>query len=311
MRFRFIVLPALAALLASCGKDKDAPPLMDSQARNPALAESLYSEAQAADKDGKRAKAIKLYDKLADTMPTAVHAAEARFRQGELLEQEGQIQKSFEAYQDFLSRYNNSNLYEKALNRQAAMAQSAADGHVKTSFLGLKASISNEKIADMLAKVRGNAPRSPTASKAQFTIGEVWESQGNSAGALKATAAYRELVVEYPDSKEAPEAQFRIGKILLDESKRGNQDQANLDRAKVALQDYIRQYPGHHRVGEARKLISNIGGQDIERSFEIAQFYERKGDIGSAKFYYEEVIRQAKSGSTHDKAKARLAALGN
>ncbi|WP_367872615.1 tetratricopeptide repeat protein [Luteolibacter sp. Populi] len=311
MRFRLIVLPALAALLASCGKDKDAPPLMNSQARNPELAGSLYSEAQAADKDGKRSKAIKLYDKLADTMPTSVHAAESRFRQGELLEQEGEIQKSFEAYQDFLSRYNNSNLYEKALNRQAAMAQSAADGHVKTSFLGLKASISNEKIADMLTKVRGNAPRSPTASKAQFTIGEVWESQGNSAGALKATAAYRELVIEYPDSKEAPEAQFRIGKILLDESKRGNQDQANLDRAKVALQDYIRQYPGHHRVGEARKLISNIGGQDIERSFEIAQFYERKGDIGSAKFYYEEVIRQAKSGSTHDKAKARLAALGH
>ena len=311
MRFRLIVLPALAALLASCGKDKDAPPLMNSAARNPELAGSLYSEAQAADKDGKRSKAIKLYDKLADTMPTSVHAAESRFRQGELLEQEGEIQKSFEAYQDFLSRYNNSNLYEKALGRQTAMAQSAADGHVKTSFLGLKASISNEKIADMLKKVRGNAPRSPTASKAQFTIGEVWESQGNSAGALKATAAYRELVIEYPDSKEAPEAQFRIGKILLDESKRGNQDQANLDRAKTALQDYIRQYPGHHRVGEARKLISNIGGQDIERSFEIAQFYERKGDIGSAKFYYEEVIRQAKSGSTHDKAKARLAALGH
>ena len=108
MRFRLIVLPALAALLASCGKDKDAPPLMNSAARNPELAGSLYSEAQAADKDGKRSKAIKLYDKLADTMPTSVHAAESRFRQGELLEQEGEIQKSFEAYQDFLSRYNNS-----------------------------------------------------------------------------------------------------------------------------------------------------------------------------------------------------------
>ncbi|WP_035603078.1 outer membrane protein assembly factor BamD [Haloferula sp. BvORR071] len=311
MRFRFLVVPALAAFLASCGGDSDAPPLIGTVGANNELAGSLYSQAQQAEKDGKRSKAIKLYDKLADEMPTSEHAAEARFRQGELLEQDGEIQKSFVAYQDFITRYNNSNLYEKALSRQAAMAQSAADGHVKTSFLGLKSSISNDKITDMLAKVRANAPRSPTASKAQFTIGEVWEIQGNASGATKAVAAYRELVVQYPDSKEAPEAQFRIGKVLLDQAKHGNQDQANLDRAKVALEDYVRQYPSHHRVGEARKMIANIGGQDVERSFEIAQFYERKGDVGSAKFYYQEVLRQSAYGPTHDKAKKRLAELGN
>lgn len=310
MRFQRLVLPALAALLASCGDDADLPPLVGSTAANNDRAEALYSQAQSAESSGNRKKAIKLYDQVADEMPISQKAPDARFRQGELLEQEGDVRKAFDAYQDFLTRYNGSGLYEKALNRQASMAQSAADGHVKTSFLGLKASISNDKITDMLAKVRANAPRSPSASKAQFTIGEVWESQGNSSGATKAIAAYKELVVEFPDSREAPEAQFRIGKILLEEARRGNQDQANLDRAKEALQDYVRQYPGHGKNSEARQLISNIGGQDIERSYEIAQFYERKGDVGSARFYYEEVVSKAKSGSLHDKAKARLAALG-
>jgi outer membrane protein assembly factor BamD (BamD/ComL family) len=311
MRFSRLVLPAaLAVLLASCGDDADRPPLVGSSAPNNERAESLYNEAQAAERAGKRSKAIKLYDTIGDEMPVSLRAPEARFRQGELLEQEGDVRKAFDAYQEFITRYNNSNLYEKALSRQAAMAQSAADGHVKTSFLGLKASISNDKIAEMLGKVRANAPRSTTAAKAQFTIGEVWESQGNSSGSAKAIAAYRELVIEYPDSKEAPEGQFRIGKILLDEARRGNQDQANLDRAREALQDYVRQYPGHHRVGEARKLMANIGGQDIQRSYEIAEFYERKGDKGSARFYYEEVVQKAKSGPLHDKAKARLAALG-
>ena len=311
MRFQRLVLPVLAALLASCGGDADLPPLVGSTSTNNERAEALYSQAQAAESAGKRAKAIKLYDTLADEMPISTRAPEARFRQGELLEQEGEVRKAFDAYQEFLTRYNSSGLYEKALNRQASMAQSAADGHVKTSFLGLKASISNEKITDMLAKVRTNSPRSPAASKAQFTIGEVWESQGNTAGSSKAIAAYKELVVEFPDSKEAPEAQFRVGKILIEEARRGNQDQANLDRAKEALQDYIRQYPGHGKNGEARQLISNIGGQDIKRSFEIAQFYERKGDVGSARFYYEEVVSKAKSGDLHDKAKARLASLGH
>ena len=311
MRFQRFVLPVLAALLASCGDDADLPPLVGSTAPNNERAEAVYGQAKAAESSGNRKKAIKLYDTLADEMPLSTRAPEARFRQGELLEQEGEVRKAFDAYQEFLTRYNSSGLYEQALSRQASMAQSAADGHVKTSFLGLKASISDEKITDMLAKVRANAPRSPAASKAQFTIGEVWESQGNTSGASKAIAAYKELVVEFPDSKEAPEAQFRIGKILLDEARRGNQDQANLDRAREALQDYVRQYPGHGRNSEARKLIANIGGQDIERSFEIAEFYERKCDTGSARFYYEEVVNKAKSGALHDKAKARIAALGN
>jgi outer membrane protein assembly factor BamD len=311
MRFpRLVVLPALAVLLASCGDDADLPPLVGNASPNNDRAEALFSEAQAAEGAGKRSKAIKLYNTLGDEMPLARRAAEARFRQGELLEQAGEIPKAFDAYQELISRYNNSNLYEKALNRQASMAQAAADGQVKTSFLGLKAKISNERITGMLAKVRDNAPRSPQASKAQFTIGQLWESDGNTAGASKAITAYRELVVEYPDSREAPEGQFRIGKILLDEARRGNQDQANIDRSREAFQDYLRQYPGHSRNGEARQLLANLGGEDLQRSFNVAEFYERKGETASARFYYEEVVRKAKSGPLHDKAKARLAALG-
>ncbi len=312
MRFPRLVLPAaLAVLLASCGDDADLPPLVGNSAPNNDRAEALFGEAQSAEGAGKRDKAIKLYDTIGDEMPLSKRAPEARFRQGELLEQAGQVPKAFDAYQELIARYNNSGLYEKAINRQASMAQSAADGQVKTSFLGLKTSISDDRIAGMLEKVRDNAPRSPQASKAQFTIGELWESAGNSSGAGKAIAAYRKLVIDYPDSREAPEGQFRIGKILLDEARRGNQDQANLDRARESLQDYLRQYPGHSKNAEARQLMSNLGGEDLQRSFNVAEFYERKGDTGSARFYYEEVVRKTKSGDLHDKAKARLAALGS
>ena len=311
MRLPRFVIPSIAAvLLASCGNDSDLPPLVGTGTGDPAKQEALFQEAQSADSSGNRKKAIKLYDRLADQYPLAKRAPEARFRQAELLEQDGKIRDSFDAYQDFISRYNSSDLYAKAINSQAAMAQSAADGQVKTSFLGLKASISNDRITDMLAKVRANAPRSPQASKAQFTIGQVWESQNDTAGTAKAIAAYRDLVISFPDSKEAPEGQFRIGKALLEEARRGNQDRANLDRSREALQDYLRQYPGHARNGEARQLLSTLGGEDIQRSFEVAEFYERKGDAGSARFYYEEVVRKTKSGALHDKAKARLAALG-
>ena len=57
--------------------------------------------------------------------------------------------------------------------------------------------------------------------------------------------------------------------------------------------------------------MSNLGGEDLQRSYDVAEFYERKGDTVSARFYYEEVIRKTKSGDLHEKAQARLAALGS
>lgn len=298
------VLPLL--ILASCG-DSDAPPMVGSGGTDEARAEELYNKAQAADGAGKKKKAAKIYDELADEMPLSAKAADARFRQAQLLEEMGEVSKSFDAYQDFLTRYQGSGLYQTALDRQARMAFGAADGDIRNSFLGLKSNYSTSRVVEMLQKVASNAPRSPVAAEAGFKIGELYESEGNE---RKAIPAYREVVEKYPDSSYGPEAQFKIGEILLKEANEGNQDQANLYRAREAFQDYLDQYPGHKRNAEARKLMSTLGHRDIQRSFDIAEFYEKKGNVSSAKFYYEEVVRKSKSGELHDRAKARLAALG-
>lgn len=149
MRFPRFVLPALALLLASCGDDSELPPLAGSASPNHGRAEALFGQAQAAESAGNLNKAIKLYDTIGDEMPLSRRAPEARFHQGELLQQQGRVKDSFDAYQELLIRYNSSNLYSQALDRQAAMAQAAAEGQVKTSFLGLKSKLSNEKVVEL------------------------------------------------------------------------------------------------------------------------------------------------------------------
>ena len=90
----------------------------------------------------------------------APSAAQARFRQAEILEQRGETLESFDVYQEFLTRYQGSGMYSSALSHQAKMAQAAADGEVKSSFAGLiKKRISTVKAIEMLGKVRDNAPR--------------------------------------------------------------------------------------------------------------------------------------------------------
>lgn len=269
--------------------------------------EALYVTAKAADDGGQVNRAIKLYDQTATRFPFAPSAAQARFRQAELLEQKGDIVKSFAAYDQFLSRFQASGLYTTARNRQAAMAQSAADGDVKSSMLGLKTRLSLDKTVEMLGKVRDNAPKSPAASQAQFTMGQLYEGKKKGKESI---AAYRQLVRDQPGSPQSPEALFRVGLILMEEADRGNQNQANLELAREAFNDYLIQYPGHSRNAEARKMLANLGSRDLQRSYDIAEFYQKTGKTESAKVYYRDILKRSKSGPLNDQARARLKELG-
>jgi outer membrane assembly lipoprotein YfiO len=300
-------LSAATLWLASCGSNSDVPVLAGSNQASSSDGEALYQNAKQADDAGKTKRAIKLYEQTATRHPLTPSAGKARFRQAELLEQQGEIQKAFDAYDKFLQYFPADSLYSTALNRQAAMAQSAAEGDIKSSFLGLKTKLSLDKTVAMLTKVSANAPKSRTASKAQFMIGELYQAKKKPKEAI---AAYRQLVRDQPESPEAPEALFRVGVVLMEEADRGNQNQSTLDLAREAFNDYLIQYPGHSRNAEALKLISSLGGRDLQRSYDIAEFYFKTGKMEAAKVYYRDIIKRSSSGELHDAAKARLKELG-
>lgn len=298
---------AVLAGLNSCGPDADMPILAGNTQSAVAEGEALYQQAKQADADGKTKRAIKLYDKTATRFPFAPSAATARYRQAQLLEQEGKIEDAFDAYDKFLQRFPGSPDYVTALNRQASMAQSAAEGDVKSSFLGLKTKLSLDKTVEMLGKVRDHAPKSATAAKAQFTIGEAYQAKRKYKESIE---AFRKLVNDQPDSSLAPEALFRVGQILLENADRGNQNQANLDLSREAFNDYLIQYPGHSKNAEARRLLGNLSGRDLQRSFDIAEFYYKTGKNESAKVYYRDIVKRSGSGELYEKSKARLRELG-
>lgn len=303
----FASLSVAALFLASCGTDSDTLILAGNIQSASSEGETLYQQAKQADDAGKADKAIKLYDKTATRYPFAPSASQARFRQAQLLDQQGEIEDAFDAYDQFLQGFPGSPQYTTALDRQASMAQAAAEGDVKSSFLGLKTQLSLDKTVAMLGKVRDHAPKTATAAKAQFTIGEAYQAKRKYREAIN---AFRQLVNDQPSSAQAPEALFRVGQILMENAERGNQNQANLDLSREAFNDYLIQYPGHSRNAEARKMIEGLGGKDLQRSFDIAEFYLKTGKPESAKIYYRDIVRQTGSGKLHDASKARLKELG-
>ena len=271
-------------------------------------AAALYAEAQAADQAGNLKTALKLYKETAHKFPSSTVAPQARFRQAALLEHQGDLLEAFDAYQQVIQRYPSTPLYSEARLKQSIVAYAAADGLIKNSLFGLKSRLDSKKIVEMLEKVRDNAPRAASAPKAQFTIGEVLENREKD---ILAIAAFQKVVDDYPKASLAPEAQFRIGHILLTSAERGNQNQANLDRAKRTFEDLIQTYPRSPRAADARQKVTEIGGRDIQRSFDIAEFYFKKGQNSSAAFYYREVVSKTTSGDLHNRAQSRLQELGS
>ena len=310
MVHRIITCGAIAAaslLLSSCGSDSDMPVLAGNVAGATGEGEALYQQAKQADESGNANRAVKLYDKMATQYPFAPSASQARFRQAQILDHQGDIEKAFDAYNKFLSQFPSSSLYTTALNRQAAMAEAAAEGGVKSSFLGMKSKLSLEKTVEMLSKVRANAPKSRIASRAQLATGRLYQAKKKPREAI---AAYRQLVTDQPDSPDAPEAMYLVGVTMMEDAERGNQSQGNLDLAREAFNDYLIQYPGHSRNAEVRRRLSGLGGADLQRSFDVAEFYLKSGKTEAAKVYYRDIVKRSGSGKLHNASKARLKELG-
>ena len=307
-RFFLPLLCGAAGLLTlACSPSTDLPLMTAHGPLASSEGESLFQQAKQAEAAGNQKRAIKRYDQVASNFPFTPSAPQARFRQAELLEHRGETLDAFEAYQKFLSRFQASNLYSTALASQAKIAQAAADGSIKKNFLGLHSRLATDKIVEMLGQVRDNAPKTPTAARAQFTIGRTFQDERNVA---KSIEAYRQLVRDQPDSSEAPEALFRVGVVLTDDANRGNRNQATLDLAREAFNDYLTQYPSHARNAEAHKLLANLGSRELQGSFEIAEYYYKIHQFDSAKVYYRDVLKRAPAGHLHDASRARLKQLG-
>ena len=303
-----VLLTALTvALLASCSSfNGDAPPLQGTVSGDDPTAANLFAEAQALAAAGENKKAIKAYRKVANKYPADKRAAEATFREAALLNATGKEREAFDTYQQFIERNMGDGLYSQAVSQQEAVANAAATGSIRNSFMMMESRLDRKTIVEMLDKVRDNAPQADSAPRAQYLIGQVNESRKQPGLAI---ASYQKLVDDYPRSNVAPDAQFRIGEIILKQAQEGNRDKANLDRARNAYRDLLLAYPNSPFSEQAKQRIATIGSRNLQASYNVAEFYRKKGERDSASYYYQEVVDGAAPGELRNRAAARIAEL--
>jgi len=299
----------LVTLSSSCSTDVDQPLAANGrvQGMDSQNAVSYFAQAKGHQNSGQTNAAIRAYQTVANKYPLSAQAPEARFQEASLFYAQGELLDSFDAYQKFIDKYNSSSLYSAAIQKQSEVALAAAKGDIKHNFIGLKSKLAGKSVEKMLTKVRDNAPYSKQASKAQFAIGTVWQDRGDTD---KAIVGYLGVQERYPSSSLTPEALYRTGSILMNQAAKGNRNKASLDSARNVFLDLQQQYPTHPRAKDAKAKLVALSKSDMQRSFDIAEFYQQKGQNASAAFYYREVLRMSPTGSLREKAQRRLSEIG-
>ncbi len=308
----FTALPRLAALAMLIGlatpahaflgmfkkQQKRVPPANELQAQE-GQAAALLAEARAkGDKSALR--------NIVERYPFTKAAAEAAFDYAMLVRQDGRIQDAFDAFQKFITDYRSSPRFNEAIQQQYEIAEEAKGGKKQSTMILVPMKLGTEDTVKLYKQIIANAPYGRFAPLAQFSIGEVYQDKGDKNSAI---AAYQAVVDNYPSTKEAAEAQFRIGAISNIAARR-TQDGENLNNTRDALNTYIATNPMGDRANEASALLAQVDENEAARSLEIGKFYERLNKPKAAAIYYNEALKFG-SAEASQEARDRLAALSS
>jgi len=233
-------------------------------------------------------EAMKTYRAGARKFPYSFSAAELHFGWGRMLEIDGDFAKSFDVYQKVVEKYPNSPFFDQALERQFNIANLFLAGE-RQKLWKIPTLPSMEKTVEYYEKIVKSAPYSKWATEAQFKIGVAKERQKNWGDSVE---AYQKILEKYPDSEMAALAQYQIGYAWMKASRDADYDQSAAEKSIHAFEDFMTRYPNHEKFAQAKDNIGSMRGRQEHGSYNIARFYDKKGDRKAALIYYNEVIEQ-------------------
>ncbi len=258
-----------------------------------AEADKLLAAARADRKAGKIGDAISSYKELVYYHPLAPNAAQARYELAECYEVKKDYREAFRQYERLIDNYPQSSLYRSALDKQLAMAFSAAKGEMQVDvFWGLwSANMESSVVVEWLRTIIGKAPYNDMAATASSILAGYLLKQKREE---EARAEYARLVEKYPESPLAPNAQLMVAQLWASSSLRGDSDNlVNLARAREAYEEFSLRFPTHK---DARKALGQAATMDkllVQQQLEVGRYYlERSREYTSAIFCFEDVIRQ-------------------
>lgn len=141
--------------------------------------------------------------------------------------------------------------------------------------------------ADLFQKVVVNFPGSALADDAQFGVGE---ARFCAKEYTEAVFEYQRLIDDYPNSPLAADGRYKIAACYAAQSGGIYLDQTETKKALAEYQRFIDDYPESRLIPDAQKKIAELKGKLASKDAHIADNYLKWGYAESARVYYQRIL---------------------
>lgn len=143
------------------------------------------------------------------------------------------------------------------------------------------------KAAELFQKVVINFPGSVLADEAQFGVGE---ARFCAREYVEAVFEYQRLIDEFPNSPLSEDSRYKIAVCYAEQSGGIDLDQTETRKAIAEYQRFIDDYPDTRLTPEARKEMIKLKSKLAAKDVHIAENYLSWGYPESARIYYQRIL---------------------
>jgi len=237
---------------------------------------------------GKARNASKQLKKWLEMYPDSPRYPEGLFYRADADFQRGNYYKAYERYEELLDLYAGSNLVERALRREMAVAAKFLAG-TRRKVLGMRMLPATEEGLDILDNIAVHrAAGTSLAAEALKMRADYFYQQGEF---IDAEREYARLAREFASGPETPLAMLRSAQSAMASFAGVTFDDAPLIEAEIRFQEVLRRFPKLGEQERVPQILEQIRDTRAEKEYRIAQWYDRTNRYRAAGFYYQSVAR--------------------
>ncbi len=229
------------------------------------------------------------------------------FIAAELLYAEGKWVEAVRKYEDIITGYPSSWLYETALEREFAVAQAFVNGQKRPVLKVLRLSAFDEG-ETILRRIADRAGDAPIAQRSLVTLARGYERKGDH---LDAYEVWSEISSRWPTGEMGRTALLEMAQSLHSAYRSPQYDPTALASARTYYNNYRLRYPELAVDNDVDEKLKLIDEQLAYKQYAIGEYYDRTGSVDAAKLYYDEVIENWPDTAAAEMAQARILAWGS
>ena len=309
--------PTIVDWVRDLGKPKRPDPGTPEARQRLAEARGILAEAEVLFQQQEYGPARAKYQEARQLWPDSTLAEDALLMMGECHFFLDKYPEANDHYNELAKKYPNSRHMDTLISRQFSIARYWEQHHRTDPHLPITPNINDKTRTTFDTKghalrtytnIRLNDPAGPRAADAVMATAGIYFLDGKFDDA---DYYYELLRKEYPDSEHLFEAYLLGLQCKIRKYQGPDYDGTPLIEAERLIEQLLTQFPD--RIGKERERVQEVRNQVAanlaQRDLRMAEFYENKGEIGTARFYYGELVREYPQTEIGRQAETRLQEL--